>query len=86
MQTPRESYDSETVALMGCVFDAASAALKSAGISVPDALKSVMAQRILRAIAKGERDIERLAQHAIEAADGSRLSGASRQRSPTRVA
>jgi hypothetical protein len=86
MQTPRESYDPESVALIGRAFDAATAALKTAAIPVPDALMSVMAHRILRAIAKGERDIDRLMQHAIEAADASRLSGASRQRSPTRGA
>jgi hypothetical protein len=34
MQTPRESYDPETVALMGRVFDAATATLKSAGFPV----------------------------------------------------
>jgi hypothetical protein len=86
MQTPLEAYGPDTIALMGRVFDTATAALKSAGISVPDALKSVMAHRILRAIAKGERDIDRLMQHAIEAADASRSPAQRRRPSPTRVA
>jgi predicted RNase H-like nuclease len=86
MSIPSGSYDPETVALMGRVYDAATEDLKSAGIPLDEAVKAVMANRILKALSDGERDIDRLVQHAIEAVDASGFSAPSREPTRTRSA
>jgi hypothetical protein len=67
MSFSNEPYDPETVALMGRVYDSALKALETAGIPFPEAIKPVMARRILGAVAAGEREVDRLMQHALEA-------------------
>jgi hypothetical protein len=61
------SFDPETVALMGQVYDSTIEYLKKAGTPFDEAAKSALATRILEAISNRERDINRLAQIALEA-------------------
>lgn len=66
---PRESFDSESVALMGKALDAAWHELRSSsGMPVSEAaeIKTRMAERILVAVANGERDVQALKGLALE--------------------
>jgi hypothetical protein len=73
MQLPPHSFDAETVALMGALCDEAwheaqsQLALPEAGD--PTGLRDLVAQRILAAVANGERDLQRLKAIALEAID-----------------
>ena len=65
-QNSSRSFDPETVALMGRIYDSTMEYLKKAGIPLNDSAKAAMATRILDAIGHQERDINRLAQIALD--------------------
>jgi hypothetical protein len=67
---PTDAYDPETLALMTKAFDAAWEEVGFAlarGDSDPNAIRSLMAIRIMAAVRDGERDPERLKELALEA-------------------
>jgi hypothetical protein len=61
-----QSFDPDTVALMGRIFDSAIEDIKRAGISFDEPAESAMAKRILRATSNGERDSGRLMRSALD--------------------
>jgi hypothetical protein len=61
-----QSFDPDTVALMGRIFDSAIEDVKRAGIPFDETAESAMAKRILRATSNGERDSGRLMQCALD--------------------
>jgi hypothetical protein len=71
MQFPPELYDSDAVALMGRVCDAAWQELQVRLNTRSDFThaRDLMAMRILGAVAQGERDPERLKAIALRAID-----------------
>ena len=71
MQLPAASFDSETVTLMGRVCDDAWRKVQSEFAMPSDVsdVRSMLALRILTAVANGERDPERLKTLALQTLD-----------------
>ena len=74
MQLPPNSFDPETVALMGRVCDdawnEAQRWLSLAPVGDASGLRAMLALRVMAAVANGERDPQRLGLLALEALDG----------------
>ncbi len=62
---PDNSFDPETIALLGSVYDEAIAELHDRGD--PEVVREVIAKRIIHLAAKGERDPIRLQRGALAA-------------------
>jgi hypothetical protein len=76
------SYDPETLDLMTGVFNAACEELHAAGSAEAssEAARTMMALRIMAAVADGERDAERLTLLALHAVDGRPIDGSAKCR------
>jgi 2C-methyl-D-erythritol 2,4-cyclodiphosphate synthase len=60
---PTDSFDPETLAILGTVYDRAVASLN--GHSQSDAVRSTVADRIMTAASRGERDVDLLYKAAL---------------------
>jgi hypothetical protein len=73
MQIPQSNFDAETISLMGRICDEAWQMLHRPTFAAPDGevqLRSMIANRILSAVALGERNPARLKAIALEHIDG----------------
>jgi hypothetical protein len=68
---PVDAFDPEAVEALGKAYDMALAALHDVG--QPDVVSEVIAQRIIRAAKKGERDMAKLCAVALSAFNDDRL-------------
>jgi hypothetical protein len=64
---PDSAFDAEATRIMGVAFDAACRSL----LGQPDLVKEIIAQKIIEAASKGERDPTVLLNVALEALNGS---------------
>jgi hypothetical protein len=68
---PSDSFGPEALEVLGKAFDMAIAALHDSG--QPDAVREVIAKRIIKAAQKGERDPAKLCAIALAAFDSDKL-------------
>ena len=73
MQFPAAAYDAALLKLMSRAFDDACGDIARVNASC-DAAKTMMALRIMTAVAAGERNIERLRLLALQAIDGREIA------------
>ncbi len=73
MQFPSGAYDTELLKLMSCAFDDACRDVARMDASC-DAAQTMMALRIMTAVAAGERSVERLRLLALQSIDGRRIA------------
>jgi hypothetical protein len=70
---PETAFDEFTTSAMGVAFDAACAELQDGKRS--RLIREIVAERIIAAAKRGERDPERLSRFALEAIKGDRSTG-----------